>query len=355
MIALFLAGGSGTRLWPLSTKRRPKQFHRLTGSQSMIRETVERVLPFVPIGNVLIVTGRDYVRDIATELPELSAAQIIGEPFPVGTNLAIGLGLIRILERDPDAVVLIGWSDAHIGKSRVFSDVVRSAAAALDRFDGVLIGAEPTSASTAYGYIESVNGAGDGDLTHQVGPILSFHEKPRREIAESYLQRGGFAWNTGISVWRASRLLDLIRMLTPAHYVALDRIRGALGTDREDRVTAHTLEGLERTAIDQSIFEKAANLGTVTADFGWSDVGSWEAIYDISADRDNSLLRGNVVALKTRDCLLESSHKLLAVYGVEDLVVVETDQVVLVTRKSLSANLKEIYEEVRTATGDRFV
>jgi mannose-1-phosphate guanylyltransferase len=344
--AVFIAGGAGTRLWPLSREGRPKQFHALAGRESLMRQTVERVLPIIDASDVWVVTGERYVAQTRDELPELPAAQIVGEPFPVGTNLAVGLGALHVARRDPDAVVFVGWADSYVRDGEEFRRALLAAARVARETEGVIVGVRPTYPATGYGYIHA--GAGVEGVEGAYA-IAGFEEKPDAARARAFVEDGSYLWNPGMSVWVASRLLELIRRHKPAHHEALMRLEPHLGTAAEGEAMREAFSGLDREPIDTAVFEKAEGLATVITDPGWSDVGTWAAVYELGAvegeeaARDANATRGEVVTLDTRGCLVHAGGRPVFTLGVSDLVIVDAGDCLLVARRDQAERLKELH------------
>lgn len=355
MIALFMAGGSGTRLWPVSRADSPKQLHALVGGKSLMTQTVERVAPLVSPGDVWVVTNENYAERIAEHSPGVPRRQIISEPFPLGTNLAVGLGAAHIALEQPDAVIMVGWADAHIGRDADFRRALEQAgrAADADGIDGVILGVRPTYPATAYGYIELGEDRGGGAFR-----IARFIEKPDSERAGEFHRSGNHYWNSGISVWKVSKLLNLIRRFTPDHFAALQYVAGAGVGTREAAVRMREVFGyLEKTPIDTAIFERAEHLAAVPVDLDWNDIGAWSALYDVQAMEadDGNVTRGTVVAVDTDQCLIYADKRLIATLGVSNLVIVETDDAILIAEKGQTERLKELHAEVEAIGGGRFL
>jgi mannose-1-phosphate guanylyltransferase len=352
--AVFIAGGAGTRLWPLSREARPKQFHALAGEASLMRQTVERVLPVVPASDVWVVTGERYVAQTRVELPEVPAAQIVGEPFPLGTNLAVGLGALHVARRDPEAVVFVGWADSYVRDGEEFRRALLAAARLARETAGVIVGVRPTYPATGYGYIRAGAALGGAESAYA---IAGFEEKPDGARARAFLADGSYLWNPGMSVWVASRLLELIRRHKPAHHEALLRVEPHLGTPRERAAMEKAFAGLDREPIDTAVFEKAEGLATVVTDPGWSDVGTWAAVYDLGADeggedawaeRGTNVTRGEVVTLETSGCLVRAAAgRPVFTLGVSDLVIVDAGDCLLVARRDQAERLKELHALAR--------
>jgi mannose-1-phosphate guanylyltransferase len=364
MKAIFIAGGAGTRLWPLSREGRPKQFHALAGKESLIRQTVERVLPIVSAADVWVVTGERYVAETARELPEVPPGQIIGEPFPIGTNLAVGLGVLHVARRNPDAVVFVGWADSYFREGDELRRAMLAAAEVARETDGVIVGVRPTHAATGYGYIRA-GAALEGRESAYL--IAGFEEKPDAQRARVFLDDGSYFWNPGMSVWVASRLLELIGRHKPAHYEALMKLEPDLGTPRERETMREAFTGLDREPIDTAVFEKAGGLATVAADPGWSDVGTWSAVYEVCAaevgdvaqddemTQGHNVTRGEVVTLDTRGCLIHAADRPIFTLGVSDLVIVDAGDCLLVARRHEAERLKELHALARESGHERLL
>ena len=343
--AVFIAGGAGTRLWPLSRESRPKQFHALGGEASLMRQTVERVLPIIAASDVWVVTGGRYVGQTVAELPEVPAGQIVGEPFPLGTNLAVGLGALHVARRDPEAVVFVGWADSYVRDGAEFRRALLAAAGVARETSGVIVGVRPTYAATGYGYIRAgaaLEGAGGAYA------VAGFEEKPDEPRARAFVADGSYLWNPGMSVWVASRLLELIRLHKPAHHEALLKVEPHLGTPREREAMEEAFAGLDREPIDTAVFEKAEGLATVVTDPGWSDVGTWAAVYELGAaeerGRGANVEHGEVVALDTEGCLVHAAGgRPVFTLGVSDLVIVDAGDCLLVARRDQAERLKELH------------
>ncbi|HEX8686423.1 MAG TPA: sugar phosphate nucleotidyltransferase [Pyrinomonadaceae bacterium] len=345
--AVFIAGGAGTRLWPLSREARPKQFHALAGEASLMRQTVERVLPVVEARDVWVVTGERYAAQTRDELPEVPAAQIVGEPFPLGTNLAVGLGALHVARSDPGAVVFVGWADSYVRDGAEFRRAVVEASRVARETEGVIVGVRPTYPATGYGYIRAGAPHAGAEGAYE---IAGFEEKPDAARARAFVEDGSYLWNPGMSVWVASRLLELIRLHKPAHHEALMRVEPHLGTPRERGAMEEHFAGLDREPIDTAVFEKAAGLATVVTDPGWSDVGTWAAVYELGAATPGAnVTRGEVVSLDTEGCLVRTAGRPVFTLGVSDLVIVDAGDCLLVARRDHAERLKELHALAKKA------
>jgi mannose-1-phosphate guanylyltransferase len=340
--AVFIAGGAGTRLWPLSREGRPKQFHALAGEASLMRQTVERVLPVIPARDVWVVTGARHVEQTRTELPEVPPLQIVGEPFPLGTNLAVGLGALHVARHDPEAVIFVGWADSYFRDGEEFRRALLESARVARESGGVIVGVRPTHPATGYGYIRAGEALEEFEGAYR---IAGFEEKPDAARARAFLDDGSYFWNPGMSAWVASRLLELIRRHKPAHHEALMKLGPHLGTVREAGAMEEAFAGLDREPIDTAVFEKAEGLATVVTDPGWSDVGTWAAVYELGAEGERAnATRGEVVALDTSGCLVHAAAgRPVFTLGVSDLVIVDAGDCLLVARRDQAERLKELH------------
>lgn len=346
MVAVFMAGGSGTRLWPLSRESNPKQLHALVGEKSLMAETVERVLPIVAEDDVWIVTSRRYRERIHDHVPNVPREQIIGEPFPLGTSLAVGLAAIHVARHDPDAVMFVGWADSYIRNGDAFISALQLAEESIRDCEGVVLGVRPTFPATGYGYIEMGR-----PLHEHAGAfrIAQFLEKPDIETAELFYESGQYLWNPGISVWKAGCLLELMKRYKPDHHAALMKVAEAIGTPAFDDVMRREFEPLDREPIDTAIFEKATDLATIPVELGWSDIGSWSALHDVLAPTGGNVTRGPVVTVNTDNCLIFGQDRLIGTLGVEGLIIVDAGDAILVARKEDAERLKDLHNVIKTA------
>jgi len=345
MFAVIMAGGKGSRFWPRSRERMPKHLLDILSERTIIRETVDRIRPLVTAERTLIVTGRGHAAELIRQLPEIPAENILIEPFGRNTAPCIGLAALHILKRVPDAVMLVLPSDHRIGNEPGFRGVLQAAAKAAFRDDSlVTIGIRPTGPETGYGYIEQ------GDLfstsgNEKIYRVRSIREKPPPEQAEQFFRQCGFSWNSGMFVWKASTILKAIERFLPDLYRGLLQIREALGTDREEDVVGTIYAGLQSVSIDYGVMEKAKDVLIIPGDFGWSDVGSWDTLWEVTGkDRDGNAVRGPFLGIDAGDSLIHSPGKLVVLVGVRDLLVVETDDALLICRRGRSQDVRKVTE-----------
>lgn len=352
--AIILAGGAGTRFWPASRKLRPKQFLPLgpDPDEPLLRATVRRILPLCPPERILIATGAHLADATRAILPELPAANILAEPVARNTAPCIGWATRVIGRRDPNATVMVFPADHAVVDEDAFRDCVSEALSLAHRDSIATIGLLPTRPETGYGYIE----VGDA-IGHHSFEVKRFVEKPDLARATQFFEGGSHLWNGGMFFYRVQRLEADLRANLPALAAGLDRIDQAALAGHEDEALADIFPILPAISIDHGVIERAAKLAVVRGDFGWSDVGSWQSAWELAphdaagnASASNAVMieaRGNLV----RDLRTDAAHRTIALIGVDDLVVVATDDALLVMPRSRSQDAKLAVEELKRRGG----
>ncbi len=342
--ALIMAGGVGTRLWPLSRRARPKQALRLVGDRTMFEQSVARLDPLVPPERIIVVTGAEQVATLREQAPALPPANFLVEPEGRGTAPAIGLGAIHLLRRDQEAVMAVLTADHFIGQVERFRRLLAAAATVAAEGHLVTLGITPSTPSTGYGYIKQ----GDRLATVDGFPVYRverFTEKPDRETATRMVASGAYTWNSGMFIWRAARILDEFRRQMPEFYAQLMEVEAALGTADYEAVLSRVWPQVAKQTIDYGVMEGAEDVVVIPADIGWSDVGSWASLSALlPADEDGNIVVGHHLGLDTRDTLVFSlaSERLIATIGLEGMIIVETDDAVLICPKEREQEVREI-------------
>lgn len=343
--AVIMAGGEGTRFWPLSRKRLPKQLLNLSGKEIMINETIDRIAKVIPSQNIFIVTNEmlkeQMIQAIEGRIPE---DHILTEPVGRNTAACIGYAAVRILHQYGDGVMAISPSDAHIGDEesflRTFQHAIRHAMLT-DRL--VTIGIRPSYPATAYGYIRYAKEKDD-----TVRKVIRFQEKPDYETARTYLMEKDYLWNSGMFFWKASVIMQAYQKFLPVHYQKLMKLKYAMHTGQEAAVKEQVYPEMEKISIDEGILEHAENIAVLQGDFAWSDVGSWDMLGCMyQADSNGNILIGEHVNIDTNNTTCYSDGKMLVTVGVSDMVIVNTPDALLVCNKDHVQDTKIVVDILR--------
>lgn len=349
MYAVIMAGGKGVRFWPRSREKKPKHLLNIVSEKTIIRETVDRIKQRIPADNILVVTGKKHARHLIRQLPEIPLSNILIEPVGRNTAACIGLAALHVRRKAPEGIMVVLPSDHAIADSLKFIDVIDAAAQTASEENGlVTIGITPASVQTGFGYIERAA------LLKKVGQaevfrVKSIREKPDFQTASAFVQSGNFYWNSGMFVWKASVILREINRWLPDLYAGLMKIDAALGSPKEAAVLPRVYKKLASLSIDYGVMEKADNVLMLNGDFGWSDVGSWDALWEISAkDLSGNVALNNsrVIAENAEGSLIYAPGKLTALIGVKDLIIVETKDALLICRKGRSQDVKGVVEKL---------
>lgn len=343
--AVILAGGSGTRLWPLSTPNFPKQFLPLPNGRSMIQESLARVGTLISPENAWVVTGRSMVELVHEHLPSVPVSHILGEPMGRNTSAAIGWVAATIARQDPQAIMMVLTADHMIAKIEVFNQALMLAAKLAEQGYLVTLGIKPTAPETGYGYIRYAAPMTEG-FDHQAFYGERFVEKPNVATALSYLQDGHYVWNSGMFVWKVETILAELHRYLPELMRKIDTIVDAMGTAQE-RVTLDELwPTLQTISIDYGVMEKAKNLAVIPVDIGWNDVGNWEQYGSLfPADEHEVRCVGHHEGLGSRNIFVyNNTQRHVYTIGLEDVVVVEMDNKTVICHKDAVQRVKELAE-----------
>lgn len=354
---VIMAGGKGERFWPKSRINLPKQFLSLTDDgKSMIQHTVERVKNLVDIENIYVVTNEMYKNLVSEHIPDIPEANIIIEPAAKNTAPCIGLAAIHIAKKDINSKMIILPSDHLIKFNEIFIDTLKTTLNVVEKGDNlVTIGITPNYPETGYGYINFTKGENFKDSAN-VYEVLRFVEKPNLEKAKEYLTSGQYLWNSGMFVWKASTILKNFKEYLPEIYEGLQKIGESINTEEYEEVLRKEFPNLPSESIDYGIMEKAKNIYVIPGNFGWDDVGSWLSLERINkTNQDGNVISGNVISIKTKNSIIQGNEKLIATIGLEDIVIVDTEDVTLICHKNNSQEVKEIINNLRICNRNEYL
>jgi mannose-1-phosphate guanylyltransferase len=345
--AVIMAGGGGTRFWPRSRAKKPKQFLSLVGEQSLLQQTVERIEALAPPDNTWIITAAAHAAETARQLPALAADRILGEPCGRDTAACIGLGAALIARHDPDAIMMVMPADHVIEPAQEFRRAAHVAQQTVLEHPQALVtfGIPPTFPATGYGYIQ--RGA---ELAQRQGirifRVKAFREKPDAELAEQFVSAGEYYWNAGIFFWKASTILQALKQNQPNLAAAIGRIADAWRTPKRDEVFRQEYERLTKISIDYAVMEKAKEVLVVEAPYKWDDVGSWLALERMHPqDADGNTVHARHAGIGTKECVIVGEgDKLIATVGVDNLLIIQDGDAILVADRREEGNIKNLVE-----------
>ena len=352
-----MAGGSGTRLWPRSRKQKPKQFHRLTSEHSLLQETVSRLSPAIGSEHVNIIANKSHSEQIKAQLQDLPMSNVISEPLARNTAPAVGTMAVILQERDPEAVMLVLPADHHIAKADDFRRILKLAEDVVREDPECLLtlGIKPTYPETGYGYIEighEYKESGDDEVYW----VKSFKEKPDLPTAQTYVSSWRYVWNSGMFVWKCSTILSLFEKYAPEIYEGLMEFKAALGTPQEAETFEKVYKSLPSISIDYAIMEKAEKVLVIPAAIGWSDIGSWAALHDLLSSKDETnVVAGNFVGIDTHNSLIQGTDRLIATVGLDNMIVVDTGDVIMICPKGRSQDIKKLLDEIEAQGQTEFL
>lgn len=353
---IIMAGGVGSRFWPMSTPQRPKQFLDVLGmGKSLIRMTFERLLNNCPVENVYVLTNSVYADIVAEQLPELKRNQILTEPRRKNTAPCIAYAAAKIHAMNPKATMIISPADHLIVKEVRFKEIIDAAIFAAQKDRLVTLGIQPSRPDTGYGYIECAKDADSkpGAATS----VVQFREKPDLETAKLFLESGNFFWNSGIFIWKTETVLSALKTYQPALYALFCSDSTSYNTNREQAFVDHCFEDCEDISVDYAIMEHAKNIDVVLADFDWSDLGTWGSLKDHLKmdDQNNSVIGGNVHLFQTSNCQINvPNSKLVLIDGLNDYIVVESDNMLMILKGENEQELKNYLKKMESKSPEYF-
>ncbi|MBI2416793.1 MAG: mannose-1-phosphate guanylyltransferase [Ignavibacteriales bacterium] len=346
VFAIVMAGGIGSRFWPRSREKTPKQLLSIFGEQSIIQSTIKRINKSIPFENIFIVTNIHQKDAMMEQLPELPAANFLVEPFGRNTAACIGLAALFIRKIDQEAVTVVLPADHLIYDEDSFHKNLQQAISfAYAKKNLVTIGIMPTRPETGYGYVQ----VKETEAAENVFPVNSFAEKPNYATAVRFLESGDFFWNSGMFIWRIDTFFEELQMYMPELLYSLEKIADKIGTEEYESTLNEVYAQIKSISIDYGIMEKSHRVFLVKSAFRWSDVGSWEEVYQLSQkDENNNSFDGDVYAENSRESYVYAPGKFTALIGVDNVIVIDTGDALLVCRRDLSQNVKKVVDYLKS-------
>lgn len=351
--AVIMAGGIGSRFWPRSKKRKPKQLLRIFGENTMIQDTVNRLVGLVPRKNIIIITNEVQKERLMEQLPKIAEENILAEPFGKNTAAAIGLASVLINKMDEDAVILTFPADHLIADVEEFQNTLKNAAKFAYQSKGLgTIGITPTHPETGYGYIQF----DENSIDEEIYKVITFAEKPNIETAKRFLKTGDFLWNSGMFIWHISAILREIEKHLPDLYKGIKTIEKSIGTEKFPSVLKKVYGQLKSISIDYGVMEKSKDVFLIKGDFGWNDVGSWEAVYQLSEkDTNENAFIGDVYSMESQDNYVFSPQKFTAVIGASNMIIINTKDALLVCNRKNSQDVKSVVEYLKMNNNEKLL
>lgn len=356
---IIMAGGIGSRFWPLSRTAKPKQFLDVLGiGKTLLEQTFERINKVIPTENILIVTNKDYGDIVLEQIPAIKNEQVLLEPLRRNTAPCIAYANYKILKKNPQANIVVAPSDHLIIKEKEFLDVLERGLDFVSKNDYLLtLGIKPSRPETGYGYIQ-VNGENDNIVVNEsFRKVKTFTEKPDYEMAKIFFESGDFYWNSGIFFWSLDTIMNAFNKYLSEVDALFKEGMEMYNTPLEEEFIDKTYTSCKNISIDYGIMEKADNVYVLCSDFGWSDLGTWGSLYDqLEKDENqNSVIGDNVFAYDMQGCLINvPNDKLVVLHGLEDYIVVESNSILLVCKKQEEQKIKQFVNDIKLKKGEDY-
>ncbi|PLW92023.1 MAG: mannose-1-phosphate guanylyltransferase [Marinilabiliales bacterium] len=354
---VIMAGGLGTRFWPMSRTMKPKQFIDVLGEgRTLIQETFDRLTNICPVENIIVVTNSTYADIVKEQLPQLISDNILKEPARRNTAPCIAYAAHRIHSKDPDAIMVVNPSDHLIRNEQDFVDTINTAVGVAEKEDRLMtLGILPSRPDTGYGYIQYVDCESD---INNLKKVKTFTEKPHLELAETFIKSGDFLWNSGIFIWSARSIINALSSHMPDMNNLFAKGDSIYGTADENDFIYNTYMVCKNISIDYGVMEKAENVYVLVSDFGWSDLGTWGSLYENrSHDKNgNAIVGKNVMLYDTKNCIVHvPKDKMVLLQGLDDYIVVEANDILMVVRKKDEQNIRKFVNDVMIEKGEQFI
>lgn len=353
LYVVIMAGGVGSRFWPRSKQENPKQLLKIFGDNTMIQDTVNRLDGLVKEENIYIITNQIQKQKVVEQLNNLPKENIIAEPFGKNTAACIGLASVLINKKNNDAITVILPADHLIQDVENFQNTIKRAAKFASENDSlVTIGIKPTRPETGYGYIQFL----DEEISEGIYKVQTFAEKPNLSTAKRFLKSGDFLWNSGMFIWKTSTIIEEIKFYLPDLYEGLKKIESSIDSNDFNEVLTNVYGQLISVSIDYGIMEKSSKVFLTKGDFAWSDVGSWEEVYQLSKKNvDGNATSGNVYTTKTTDSYIYSPKKFVAAVGLEGMIVIDTDDALLICSRDHAQDVKLVVDYLKMNKKDELL
>ena len=352
LTALIMAGGSGQRFWPLSTEEKPKQLLKLFSNKSMIRETVDRILPIIPTERIFVATNIKQVEGLREELPFLPKENIIIEPEMKDTAACIGYSALIIEKKFPNSEMVVLASDHLIQKEQIFRDVLMRAVDEVSKNEEKIItlGIKPDKPHTGYGYIEISKM--EFQLEKDIYPVKAFHEKPNYDRAEFFVEEGNYYWNSGMFIWKTHTIIDNIKKYMPEHGEIINNLESIITNENlknKEKLIKEEFSKFEKVSIDYGVMEKSDKIEVIPVDIGWNDIGSFPSLEEVfKKNRNGSVIKdANCIEIDSeKNIIIGNDKKVIATVGVINLIIVDNDEGLLICDKSDAQHIKKVVQEL---------
>ncbi|HEY4206104.1 MAG TPA: mannose-1-phosphate guanylyltransferase [Puia sp.] len=353
---VIMAGGIGSRFWPMSRQNYPKQFlDILNTGKTLIQWTFDRFASFIPIENIFVVTSNEYKDIVHKQLPNMAVDNILGEPSRKNTAPCIAYISFKLQQKDPKASLIVAPADHLILDTKGFTKVCLEALSFVGKHNAfITLGIKPTYPNTGYGYIQHEQHS----VSDNVYKVKTFTEKPNLELAKTFMASGDFLWNAGIFVWQVKNVIQAFEKYLPEMYDVFSAEREKFNTPAEKKALEHIYPLCTNISIDFGIMEKADNVYVIPSSFGWSDLGTWNSAYE-NLEKDyfaNAIAGNNVVVIDATKCVVKAPNdKLLVLQGLDDFIVVDTKDVLLICKRDKEQDIKEYVADIKRSKGDHFL
>jgi len=353
---LIMAGGSGTRFWPRSKTQKPKQYLNIFGESSLLQDTIKRFATFTEKENIYIVSSATQAKVLEEQTPMLPKQNLIYEPVGRNTLPCIGLAAMYAERENPDGIMVVSPSDHLITNNQLFEDTVLAAVKIADKRDGIVtIGITPSYPATGYGYVKTKEDITGSEKIAQF-KVERFVEKPDEKTASEYLKQGGFYWNSGLFVFKVSVFLEAVEKFAPELYADLRKIQTDFGNPTYEETLDTIYRAVKGISVDYGIMEHADNIFLVEGNFDWNDLGSWESVYlTDKKDENGNAGSGKALLVGTKNSYVYSDKNLVAVVGLEDVIVVQDGNTTLVCKRDKAEDVKKIVEKLKSDNKDQYL